>query len=65
VCTHPDYRGRGLAAALVTSVTQGMVARGDLPMLHVRSDNPAVRVYEHVGYTTERYLELLIVRRVS
>jgi predicted GNAT family acetyltransferase len=65
VCTHPDYRGRGLAAALVTAVTQGMVARGDLPMLHVRSDNPAVRVYEQVGYTTERYLELLIARRVS
>lgn len=64
VCTHPDYRGRGYAAALVTAVTRGMVARGDLPMLHVRCDNPAVRVYEQVGYTTERPLELLIVRRV-
>ena len=64
VCTHPDYRGRGYAAAVVTAVTQGMFARGDLPMLHVRSDNPAVRVYEHVGFTTERMLELLIIRRV-
>jgi len=64
VCTHPDYRGRGYAAALVSAVTQGMIDRGDLPMLHVRSDNPAVRVYEHVGYTTERYLELLKVKRV-
>jgi predicted GNAT family acetyltransferase len=64
VCTHPEYRGRGYAAALVAAVTRGMIARGDLAMLHVRTDNPAVRVYEQVGYTTERYLELLIVRRV-
>jgi predicted GNAT family acetyltransferase len=64
VCTHPDYRGRGYAAALVTAVTQGMVARGDQPMLHVRVDNPAARVYEQVGYTTERILEFLIVRRI-
>jgi predicted GNAT family acetyltransferase len=64
VCTHPDYRGRGYAAVLVAAVTRGMIARGDLAMLHVRADNPAVRVYEHVGYTTERMPELLIVRRV-
>jgi predicted GNAT family acetyltransferase len=64
VCTHPDYRGRGYGAALVSKVTEGMIARGDLAMLHVRCENPAVRVYQQVGYTTERYLELLIVRRV-
>ena len=64
VCTLPEYRGRGYGVALVTAVTQGMIARGDLPMLHVRTDNPAVRVYEQVGYTTERMLELLIVRRL-
>ena len=64
VCTHPDYRGRGYAVALVGAVTHGMIARGDLAMLHVRSDNPAVRVYEQVGYTTERFLEMLTVRRL-
>jgi predicted GNAT family acetyltransferase len=65
VCTHPGYRGRGYAAALVTKVAQGMVARGDSPMLHVRTDNPAVRVYEQVGFTTERHLEFLIVRHTA
>ncbi|HZS59439.1 MAG TPA: GNAT family N-acetyltransferase [Gemmatimonadaceae bacterium] len=65
VCTHPDYRGRGYAAALVAAATRGIIARGDLAMLHVRCDNPAVRVYEHVGYTSERMLELLIVRRTE
>jgi predicted GNAT family acetyltransferase len=65
VCTHPDSRGRGYAAAVVTAVTQGIVARGDLPMLHVRSDNPAVRVYERIGYATGRWLEFLIVRRTA
>ena len=64
VCTHPDYRGRGYAAALVSAVSAGMVARGDRPMLHVRFDNPAAHVYEQVGFTTERILELLIVRRL-
>jgi ribosomal protein S18 acetylase RimI-like enzyme len=65
VCTHPDYRGRGYGVALVAAVTRGMMARGDLAMLHVRCDNPAVRVYEQVGYTKERMLELLVVRRVT
>jgi predicted GNAT family acetyltransferase len=41
-----------------------MIARGDRPMLHVRTDNPAARVYEHVGFTTDRILDLLIVRRL-
>jgi GNAT superfamily N-acetyltransferase len=62
VCTHPDHRGRGYAAALVSAVAEQMMARGETPMLHVRSDNVgAIRLYERLGFTTRRYLELAVV----
>ena len=32
VCTHPDYRGRGYAAALVKAVSGGIVGLGEVPV---------------------------------
>jgi len=55
VCTHPDVRGRGLAATLTARVAHGIIARGELPFLHVKDDNHgAIRVYERLGFTTRR-----------
>lgn len=55
VCTHPDWRGRGLAAGLTTLVAQGIVERGDTPFLHHAADNdPARRVYEALGFEFRR-----------
>jgi ribosomal protein S18 acetylase RimI-like enzyme len=51
VCTHPDARGRGLAAALTRHVSLGIRGRGEEAFLHVASDNHnARRVYERLGF---------------
>jgi ribosomal protein S18 acetylase RimI-like enzyme len=54
VCTDPDARGRGLATRLVRAVVQGIRARGEQPFLHAAADNPAVGLYESLGFRHRR-----------
>ena len=55
VCTHPDFRGRGLAAGLSAIVARGILDRGERPFLHHASDNDAARrVYEAIGFRFRR-----------
>ncbi|MEW2515975.1 GNAT family N-acetyltransferase [Streptomyces sp. NPDC046870] len=55
VCTHPDYRGRGLARALTERMIDGILARGERPFLHVLTANDnAVRLYKAMGFTIRR-----------
>ncbi len=64
VCTHPDYRGRGYAAQLVSRVAGWSWARGDVPFLHVDPENlAAIRVYEKLGFRIRRQLQILVVER--
>ena len=64
VCTYPEYRGRGYAQALVSTVSQGIFARGETPILGVRLDNSsAVRVYKRAGFTIRRNLHVLVVKK--
>ena len=51
VCTHPDFRGSGLALRLSAKVIGRILARGERPFLHVRVKNTgAIRVYERLGF---------------
>lgn len=55
VCTHPDFRGRGLAAGLTALVARRILERGERPFLHHASDNHAARrVYESIGFEFRR-----------
>jgi predicted GNAT family acetyltransferase len=64
VCTHPEYRGRGLGATLVAEVTRTLIARGITPYLGVRQTNAvAIRLYERLGFTVRRTLQVGVVQR--
>ncbi|MFF4010266.1 GNAT family N-acetyltransferase [Streptomyces sp. NPDC001717] len=55
VCTHPEFRGRGLAAGLIRAVAAAARERGDVPFLHAAAENTgAVRLYESMGFTLRR-----------
>lgn len=51
ICTHPDYRGRGLAAALTCAVTQRILDEGRTPFLHAYASNTgAISLYQKLGF---------------
>ena len=58
VCTHPDYRGRGLAPALMRVVIARNLDRGDAVFLHAYPDNPAITIYQAMGFRKRRQLVL-------
>jgi ribosomal protein S18 acetylase RimI-like enzyme len=63
VCTHPDFRGRGFAQALVGAVAREVHAAGRIPFLTAFETNiGAIRVYEQVGFVERRRFELAVVR---
>jgi predicted GNAT family acetyltransferase len=64
VCTHPDHRGKGYAAALMAHVAACILARGETPFLHSYSDNEgAIALYEKMGFTLRRQIVLSLFRR--
>ena len=51
VCTHPDFRGRGYAGALMRVVTQRILERGEQAFLHAYAANTAtIALYETLGF---------------
>ena len=52
VAVHPDYRGKGIAQALVTALVEQLKDRGSRSLtLEVRQSNlPAQRLYEKQGF---------------
>jgi GNAT superfamily N-acetyltransferase len=53
VCTHPDHTGKGYARQLLIHQINRIQAAGEIPYLHVRSDNGrAIKVYESLGFVT-------------
>jgi ribosomal protein S18 acetylase RimI-like enzyme len=50
VCTHPDARGRGYAGHLMSMVIQEIENEGRIAFLHAFAQNPAIRLYERLGF---------------
>ncbi len=64
VCTWPEFRGQGMAAALIRRVMRGFVARCDTPYLHSYAHNAgAIRLYEALGFRARRTMALTVLVR--
>jgi hypothetical protein len=66
VCTHPDYRGQGLGAALLSTVGARIASEGRTPFLHTYADNEgAIALYRRLGFETRRAVVHAVWRRSS
>lgn len=64
ICTHPDHRGRGYAAALTRSVARRMLDEGDTPFLQAYADNAgAIALYGKLGFEVRRDVSFSVLRR--
>jgi predicted GNAT family acetyltransferase len=64
VCSHPDFRGRGLARRLSQIVGARIQARGDRPFLHAWADNrAAIALYESLGFRLRAMVHASVIAR--
>ncbi len=64
VCTHPDYRGRGLARRLCQHVIQSVQSMGEICYLHTEFDNlKAQDMYRKLGFEIRTVLPFWILNR--
>ena len=54
VVTHPDYTKKGYAKQLVAYTTKEILKEKKLPILHTTKGNPAILLYEKLGYKLTR-----------
>jgi predicted GNAT family acetyltransferase len=66
VCTHPEFRGRGLARRLSAVVAAGIEARGEQAFLHSwKTNQPAIALYEGLGFRVRTEVNVAVLRRVG
>lgn len=64
VCTHPDFRGRGLARRLSSVVAHAIQQRGDQAFLHAwASNHAAIALYESLGFQTRTEVQVAVLAR--
>ena len=64
VCTHPDFRGRGLARRLSFVVAHHIQQRGDQAFLHAWTTNTAaIALYEGLGFRVRTEVEVAVLGR--
>jgi ribosomal protein S18 acetylase RimI-like enzyme len=63
VCTHPDARGRGYARLLMSIVIEEIEHAGETAFLHVLAENPAIRIYEPLGFAIRQRLHFAALVR--
>jgi ribosomal protein S18 acetylase RimI-like enzyme len=64
ICVHPDHRGRGYAQALLAAISRQILARGEIPFLHVFSDNTsAIALYRRQGMSIRRRLQVTVLQK--
>src|SRR6266851_3164427 len=64
VCVHTSHRGRGYAQVLLGAVASQIVARGEIPFLHVFSKNDsAIALYRRQGMEIRSRLYVTVLQR--
>jgi predicted GNAT family acetyltransferase len=66
VCTHPDFRGRGLGK-LMTGYAAGQIsAMGETPFLHTYASNSAaIALYEKIGFRIRTRMHVAFMTRLG
>jgi predicted GNAT family acetyltransferase len=66
VCTHPEFRGRGLARRLSAAIAASIQARGDQAFLHAwKANHSAISLYEGLGFKLRTEVNAAMVKRES
>lgn len=66
VCTHPDFRGRGLARRLSAAVAANIEALGEQPFLHAwRSNQAAIDLYASLGFVLRTEVNVAVLERAG
>lgn len=64
VCTHPDFRGQGLARRLSAAVTADLQRRGEQPFLHAWVTNTAaISLYKSLGFEVRATVNIAVLKR--
>ena len=64
VCTHPEFRGRGLARRLSAAIAAGIQARGEQAFLHAWKTNlPAISLYQELGFHVRTEVNVAVLNR--
>jgi predicted GNAT family acetyltransferase len=64
VCTRPDTRGQGRATRLSAHVVRAILARGEVPILHVwKTNHGAIALYEKLGFGITREMDVAVFER--
>ncbi len=66
VCTHPDYLGKRYASILLDHQTGLILKAGQIPFLHVKSDNErAIFLYERIGYKVNGLMNFYFLKSLK
>ena len=65
ICTNPDHLGKGYASHLLSKASERIVAEGNVPFLHVRTDNlRAIEVYKKSGFEIRTEIHFFIFKKI-
>lgn len=66
VATHPDFRGRGYAAALTAHVAAHILRGGESPFLHAYATNRgAIALYQRLGFRIRTEVSVTVLARTQ